>query len=174
MNASIVSRTEESKAAAVRETRVSSVVSRLEVQVRRNRILHHRSGLNARGWIPGPIAARGTVIGAFALAALLSGCQQQESVDTQLYITQLETQVSQLDADLSAAYQEVSRLSGLLTTQVTALEASLEGLNLRVLDLPGATEPAAAIREVEAAVSVMQQRVEEVKGTTNSLAQYLE
>ncbi len=105
---------------------------------------------------------------------LLSGCESSETVETQLYIAELETAVAQLEGDLNAAYQEVSRLSGLLTTQVASLEGSVNDVNLRVLDLPSAADPAMGIREVEAAVAVTMRRVAELKGTTQSLADYLQ
>lgn len=111
-----------------------------------------------------------TVCGFF----LLAGCETRETVDTEIYIAELETEVSQLEGELNAAYLEVSRLSGLLTSQVTGLEGSVNDLNLRVLDLPAAADPAMAVREVEAAVAVIQQRVADLKGTSSTLAAYLQ
>lgn len=114
------------------------------------------------------------LVGSACGLLLLSGCETRQTLETELYITELETQVMQLDGELNAAYQEVSRLSGLLTTQVTGLEGSVNDLNLRVLDLPAAQEPAMAIREVEAAVAVIRQRVVDLKGTSSTLAAYLQ
>lgn len=116
------------------------------------------------------------IAGAVALLSFgLAGCERpQDTIDKDLYIAELEAQVTQLNGDLNSAYQEVLRLSNNLTTQVTNLEAALTDLNLRVLDLPGAVDQNAAIREVEARMAVAMQRLTEVRGTTTTLAEYLE
>ena len=108
------------------------------------------------------------------LGVVLTGCQPRDTVDKDLYIAELEAQVMQLEGDLNAAYQEVSRLSGNLTSQVANLQTSMADLNLRILDLPAATDVPGAIREVEASMSVAMQRLNEVRTTTGTLAEYLE
>lgn len=134
-----------------------------------------RSSLPVADRVPFLHAPR-RVIGAVALLGLtLAGCERpQDTIDKDLYIAELEAQVTQLNSDLNGAYQEVLRLSNNLTGQVTNLETALTDLNLRVMDLPGAVDQNAAIREVEARMAVAMQRLAELRGTSATLAEYLE
>ena len=100
---------------------------------------------------------------------ILGGCDRSQTVETEMRIAELENYSMELEAQLEYVYTEVSRLSRSLSSEVTNVERALSDVHLRVLDLP-LGELVVTMREVEAAVAVANQRVLELKGTTNDLA----
>jgi outer membrane murein-binding lipoprotein Lpp len=100
---------------------------------------------------------------------LVIGCESSQSVETELYIAELQSQVQELQGQLDYFYTEVAQLSGAVSTSVQNMEAALDDLNRRVLDLP-AGDPQLTIREVEAAMAVANQRLVDLRTAANNLA----
>jgi hypothetical protein len=102
------------------------------------------------------------------------GCQnRQASVDTEVRITELETQVSDLEAQLQSAWDETSRLSAGISSGLGGLELAISEVDRKILDLRGG-DPQFTVPEVEAAVFVAKQRLAAVKASAGELAQFLE
>src|SRR5687767_7603917 len=103
----------------------------------------------------------------------LGGCQPApQSVDTELQMNELQTQVQDLETQLNNAYTEVSRLSAQLNQKMALLELAISEVDRKVLDLRGG-DAQLTIPEVEAAVGVTKLRLLETKATVTELATYV-
>jgi outer membrane murein-binding lipoprotein Lpp len=106
----------------------------------------------------------------FVLAlALATGCESRQSVETEIYIYELQAQVSELETQLDYFHNEVVQLSREVSARVQNMALALEDVNRRVFDLPTG-DPQLTIREVEAAMSVANQRLAELRTAANNLA----
>lgn len=110
-----------------------------------------------------------------ALIAVLAvgGCDRSQTIETEMRLAELENYAMELEAQLEYVFTEVSQLSRSLSSEVTNVERALSDVHLRVLDLPSG-ELIVTMREVEAAVSVANQRVMELRRTANDLAEMVE
>jgi hypothetical protein len=103
----------------------------------------------------------------------LGGCEPAPAtVDTELQLNELQTQVQDLDTQLNNAYAEVSRLSALLSQNMAILELAVSEVDRKVLDLRGGNAEL-TVPEVEAAVAVTKMRLLETKATAAELAAYV-
>ncbi len=100
---------------------------------------------------------------------LFAGCDSRQSVETEIYIYELQAQVGELEGQLDFFYNDVVQLSRSVSTGVRNMELALEDVNRRVFDLPTG-DPQLTIREVEAAMSVANQRLAELRTAANNLA----
>lgn len=111
------------------------------------------------------------IVGTLVLTTLsMLGCQPNPTFEMEMMILELQTTVAQLETEYGALLVETGRVSRALQNGVGNLEASMNDLHLRVLDLSAGTDPTQAIREVEAAVAIANQRVAEVRTSVESLA----
>jgi hypothetical protein len=99
----------------------------------------------------------------------VSGCESPQTIETEMRLAELENYALELETQLEYVYNEISQLSRSLSSDVTNVERALSDVHLRVLDLPSG-ELIITMREVEAAVAVANQRVAELRRTTNDLA----
>lgn len=111
------------------------------------------------------------IVGTLVLTTLsMLGCQPNPTFEMEMMILELQTTVAQLETEYGALLVETGRVSRALQNGVGNLEASMNDLHLRVLDLSAGTDLTQAIREVEAAVAIANQRVAEVRTSVESLA----
>lgn len=109
------------------------------------------------------------LLAALIVALIVSGCEQPQTIETEMRLAELESYAMELEAQLEYVYTEVSRVSRSLSSEVANVERALSDVHLRVLDLPSG-ELVMTMREVEAAVAVANQRVAELRRTANDLS----
>jgi hypothetical protein len=110
---------------------------------------------------------------AVALPWLVAGCDQRQTLETEMRIAELEDYALQMEGQLDFMYVELSRISRSLSAEVSDLESALSDIHLRVADLPSG-ELVVTMREVEAAVAIANQRSAALRVTANNLSQMVE
>ncbi len=110
---------------------------------------------------------------ATTMSCLAAGCNQRQTLETEMRISELEDYALQLEGQLDYMYVELSQISRSLTAEVAEMESALSDVHLRVADLPSG-ELVVTMREVEAAVAVANQRSAALRVTASNLSQMVE
>jgi hypothetical protein len=103
-------------------------------------------------------------------ALLLSACEPRQTVETEIYIGELEAYVGDLEGELYHDRTEMARLSATLANNLRDLELAIAEVDRRVLDLRSGGDVLYTVPEVEAAVMVAKQRLSAAQTTTGEIS----